>query len=136
MTRISLVLAVLLGAAGVVGFGIGAGSRAAWSFAGGYGLTLGLTAFACASVVIAGRLSPAFSLLGAMMNYTLTILVLVVVLKNVDRDQAHVAAAVSGLLIALVPFLTWQLGRARPQPLTDAERAAVEAASHGRSTLS
>ena len=87
-------------------------------------------------MVIASRLSPAFSLLGAMMNYTLTVLVLVVAVKKVDRAQVHVAAAACGLLVALVPFLIWQFGRARPQPLTEAERAALESASHGRNTLS
>ena len=107
-------LLLLVAVAGTVGFAVAAGTRGALSYLVGLAIATVAVVAGTMLVEIAARITPALAMVAALSNYLLTVLLFVVLLNTVDDDAADVPAFALGLVAAVVPYLAWQLTRARP----------------------
>jgi ABC-type dipeptide/oligopeptide/nickel transport system permease subunit len=110
----------LLGAplvvAGTTAFAAAVGTRAGLSFLIGYAIALATVSLGVLLVDVAGRLAPSLALVVALGNYALTVLFFLLLLSVVSPKLADVPAFATGLASAVVPYVAWQLARARLRP--------------------
>lgn len=104
-----------LAVAGALGFGLGVGARAGWSFVAGFLIALATVSLGVLLVVVAGQLAPSLAMLAAVANYVLTTLLFLLLLVTVSPSLADVRAFACGLAVSVVPYVAWQVERARPR---------------------
>jgi hypothetical protein len=110
LVLLGLPIAVL----GGVGFAAGRDAKAGWSFLAGFLIALAVVSTGVLMVDVAGRIAPSMAMIAAVSNYVLTTLAFLLLLTVISPDLADVPAFATGLAAAVVPYVAWQLGRARP----------------------
>ncbi|HEY3737702.1 MAG TPA: hypothetical protein VGL26_09670 [Jatrophihabitans sp.] len=99
--------------AGALGFGLGSGSKAAWSFILGFAAALLAASAAVVLTDIASRIAPGMGLVMALLNYVLTVGFFLILALTVTTDSVDRTGFATGLAGAVIPYVGWQLVRAQ-----------------------
>lgn len=110
-----MALFLVFAAAGGVGFGVGGGTRDCLSFLAGLVVASLTVTLGVMLVEIAGRIAPAMAMVAALSNYTLTVLLFLILLQAISPQVADIPALATGLACSVVPYLSWQFAKARPR---------------------
>lgn len=108
--------------AGSLAFGIDQGGRGLSAFVGAFVFALVVLVGAGWFVDIAGRISPKHAMLAAMANFTLILLVFLMLLTLLKGSDADLDAVAVGLMVATLPFGAWHIAKANEKahrPVTE-----------------
>jgi ATP synthase protein I len=108
---LTLAVLVLVGSGGYLGF---AGPRAALSYAAGLLLAGAACTGGIAAVRWADRITPALTMVVALMTYAMIVVVLAAVLAAADPEIIDVTAFAVGLVVAALVWILAQLRATRP----------------------
>lgn len=109
-----VLLGLPIAALGGIGFAAGRDAKAGWSFLAGFLIALAVVSTGVLMVDVAGRIAPSMAMIAAVSNYVLTTLAFLLLLTVISPDVVDIPAFATGLAAAVVPYVAWQLGRARP----------------------